>query len=104
MEMKTISLVLLRVASAQNAESTLYFEHIGLLNPSPSFGHIHFVMDSDLIMKLMLDLEDSIDQIRMVVKTNSQPSGPHYTAFFLKNATVKLLQSLEEPHLISIGS
>jgi hypothetical protein len=53
------------------SEDTLYFQPFGQFNPSPSYGHIHFVIDTHLIMKQMTDVRDTIAYIRKIVHTIS---------------------------------
>ena len=64
----------------------MYFQHIGKLNPSPAFGHIHFVIDTNLIMKRMVSLKETIVQVRAVVQTHSEPSVKHRAENFLKKS------------------
>ena len=86
--MKSLLLMLLLMIST--SEGTIYFQNIGLLHPSPSFGHVHFVVDTHIIANHMTEIKKAIIRIRQVVKTNAHPSVQTRADNFLKRAHIDI--------------
>ena len=78
------------------SESTLYFQPIGQFNPSPSYGHIHFVIDTHLIKKQMTDVKDAIAYIRKMVHTISHDAVQHRARNFLLRAHLDIDTMIDE--------
>ena len=47
--MKSV-VIFLFILSASSVAGSIYFQQIGILNPSPSYGHVHFMIDTPIIM------------------------------------------------------
>ena len=92
--MKSLLLMVMWITST--AEGTLYFQQIGTLNPSPAFGHIHFVIDTNIIMNRMVSLKETVVQVREVVKTHSHPSVQHRADLFLKKSFLDIESIIAE--------
>ena len=92
---KYILLILLVIASHQ-VGCTLYFLHIGQLNPSPSYGHVHFVVDTQIITKQLSTLQIAIAYIRKSVHTISHRHVEQRANNFLLKAHLDIDNMIKE--------
>ena len=88
--MKTQSVIILFAIIVATCESTIYFQNIGQLHPSPSYGHVHFVVDTHIIARHMKEIKNSIEHVRQVVKTHAHPSVQTRAENFLKRAHIDI--------------
>ena len=79
-----------------HSESTLYFQPIGQFNPSPSYGHVHFTIDTHLILNHMINVRDSIAYIRKTVHTITHNSVQHQAKNFLIKAHLDIDTMIKE--------
>ena len=75
---------------------TLYFQHLGQLNPSPSYGHVHFVVDTNLISKQLQTLSSAIAYIRKSVHTITHRNVEHRAKNFLLKAHLDIESLINE--------
>jgi hypothetical protein len=84
--MITQSAIIFFAVNIAAGESTIYFQHIGHLNPSPSFGHIHFAIDTKIIANHMTNIKEAIEHVRKLVKEHAHPTLQTKADNFLKRA------------------
>jgi hypothetical protein len=83
---KVFTILVLCAIYTPHSEGKLYFQPIGQFNPSPSYRHIHFTIDTHLIIKQITNIRDTIAYIRKLVQTVSHDSVQHRARNFLLRA------------------
>ena len=61
--------ILSLLSLVQHTTGTLYFQQVGQLNPSPSYGHVHLVVDTNIVMAQLHTLEGEIAYVPKSVHT-----------------------------------
>ena len=93
--MKCSQLLLMTLLS-NFASGSIYFQKIGQLTPSPSYGHIHFMVDTHIIRKQLQTVEEAIAYIRKTVHTFPHQSAQNRAKNFLKKAHLDIGSMIEE--------
>ena len=78
------------------ASGSIYFQQIGHLNPSPSYGHVHFTIDTPIIMKQLRNVEEAIAYVRKAVHTYTHQSVQNRARNFLGKAHLDIGIMIEE--------
>ena len=66
--------------------STIYFQQIGWMSPSPSYGHIHFTIETNVIAQHANNLRILIGSVRKMVHTVQHTSTQQRADRFLQKA------------------
>ena len=77
-------------------QGSLYFQNLGQLNPSPSYGHVHFVVDTSIIMKQLHSIDSAISYVRKSVHTITHRNVEHRAKNFLLKAHIDIGAMINE--------
>ena len=91
-----VSILLFVFSLTEAVSGTLYFQPIGKLNLSPSYGHVHFVVDTHVIEKHLTNVEEAIAYIRKSVHTITHKSVEKRASNFLKRAHLDVREMIND--------
>ena len=74
----------------------MYFQNLGQLNPSPSYGHVHFIVDTNLIAGQLRTLNAAIAYIRKSGHTIIHTNVEHRARNFLLKAHLDIESMIKE--------
>ena len=88
--------IILLLCLAMQARGSMYFQPLGQLNPSPSYGHVHLVVDTQIISKQLLNLQVAIGYIRKSVHTITHKHVEKRANNFLIKAHLDIENMIQE--------
>ena len=90
------AVIFLFILSASSVAGSIYFQQIGILNPSPSYGHVHFMIDTPIIMTQLQNVKEAIAYVRKAVHTFSHQSVQNRARNFLVKAHLDIDTMINE--------
>ena len=76
--------------------ATIYFQQIGWMSPSPSYGHIHFSIDTNIIAQHASNLRILIGSVRKMVHTIPHESTQKRADRFLLRAHLDIEEIIKD--------
>lgn len=89
-------LLILTLTLALRCSAHIYFQRVGWIVPSPSYGHLHFSVDTTIIKSRLYDLKSAITSTRDALVAIIHPSLKRRANHFLERAQLDVNDIITE--------
>ena len=86
-----MNFILIFIASSISiANGKAYFQHIGWVNPAPSYGHIHMIINTDIIQNQIKNVGEGIKLMQKTIEVLHHSNVKRRATAFFQKATTEL--------------